>query len=349
MLDLLEKRPKIRTLLPIWDNIPYNPCMELYITHDSALEYWRRQGKKRDKDMRRQRNARIPAVTPNAQLLQQASAVGLSRPLDILVTTLEARRPSSRIRPHVFGGVLPDNSVISLGSGLFVSSPELCFFQMASKLTLVELIELGYELCGSFARPALTVNPKKEKSEADEECLYNLPELTNVKKLTAYVERMKGVNGYGRASKALHFIADDSGSPMEAVLTMLLTLPYRYGGYGLPMPKLNYRIILDKVAQRSANKSYLKCDLFWPLENLAVEYDSEKHHALKQKIAEDAVRRNTLSSLGIPPIIVTKQQLYSAFKLEMVALQLSRKLGKQLKHKKPGFYKARSLLREALL
>jgi len=323
--------------------------MELYITHESALEYWRKQGKARDKDIQRLRKARIPAVTPNAQLLQQARAVGLSLPLDIFVTTLEARRPSKKTRPHVFGGALPDNSFISLGNGLFVSSPELCFFQMASKLTLIKLIELGFELCGTFALPAQAENPKEEETEADEECFYNLPELTNVKRLAGYVKRMKGVNGYNRASRALRYMADNSGSPMEAILTMLLTLPYKYGGYGLPMPKLNYLITPDKVAKRSTNQAYFKCDLFWPLKNLAVEYDSEAHHAIKKKIAEDAIRRNALSALGILPIIVTKQQLYNVYEIEKVAVQLSRQLGKQLKHKKPGFNKARGLLRKSLL
>jgi len=331
--------------------------MEIYLTHSTALEYWRRQGKTRGEGLRYQRRARIPAASPSAQLLEHAGDAGFAPPLEIVVATPDARRPSSAVKPYVFSGSLPDNSFVSLGDGLFVSSPELCFFQMASKLSLIELIELGFELCGSFALLAPTADPAADPaadpegdgSAPDDKGVYDLPELTSVKKLAAFVERMKGADGYARASKALRYIADGSGSPMEARLTMLLTLPYRYGGYGLPMPQLNYRITPDKVARRSTNRSYFECDLYWPAQKLAVEYDSEKHHSADRKIAEDAIRRNTLSVLGITPIVVTKRQLFSVLELEKLAVQLSRKLGKQLKHKKPGFDKARDSLRKLLL
>jgi len=49
---------------------------------------------------------------------------------------------------------MPDRCLAKIDSEILVASPELCFFQMASELPLVKLIELGYELCGSYSLPS---------------------------------------------------------------------------------------------------------------------------------------------------------------------------------------------------
>ena len=242
---------------------------------------------------------------------------------------------------------MPENSFHALGNGVFVSSPEFCFFQMADKLTLIELIELGFELCGTYTPSVVCQGGEDPTTLAKSQ--FNLPKLTDVKRLTSLAQRMEGVHGYKLASKALRYVADNSNSPMETVLTMLLTLPYRLGGYGLPMPSLNHPVIPVKAVRRTTDRSHFRFDLFWPDKRLAVEYDSEEYHDNPKKMAEDAARRNALTSLGLPPIIVTKQQLYSVFGFEKVTIQLARKLGKQLKHKRPGFVKARNSLRKSLL
>ena len=250
-------------------------------------------------------------------------------------------------KAHVFSRTLPENAFLAFGGGVFVSSPELCFFQMAGKLELIKLIELGFELCGTYTPSVISQGGEGPTDLVKSQ--FNLPKLTDVKRLTSFVQRMEGVHGYKLASKALRYVADNSNSPMETILTMLMTLPYRLGGYGLPMPNLNHPVVPVKAVRRTTGRSHFRCDLFWPDKKLAVEYDSEEYHDNLKKMSEDAARRNTLTSLGLPPIIVTKQQLYSVFEFEKVAIQLARRLGKQLKHKKPGFAQARNSLRRSLL
>jgi len=287
-------------------------------------------------------------IPPDTALVRQTQARGLSLPLDILVATPNARRPSKLIKPHVFSGSLPDNSFVDIGDGLFVSSPELSYFQMANELSFIKLIELGFELCGSYSRPAHN-SGEKYRYDREDKCVYNLPKLTNFKKLSVFTQRMKSINGYIRAKKALPYIADGSGSPMETVLVMLLTMPYRYGGYGLPMPRLNSPVVPIKSARQLSNKDYFKCDLFWHDYLLAAEYDSEEYHNNPYRMAEDAKRRNTLASLGIFPVTVTKQQIFNISDFEMIAMQLASGLNKRLKHKKPGFVEAQRELRVLLL
>jgi len=150
---------------------------------------------------------------------------------------------------------LPNGSFIDAGGGLYVSSPEFFFFQMALEYPLAKLIELGLELCGSYSMPSIDF---ADKGQGDsEQALYNLPRLTSKKRLKAFAARMKEWPGHRLASKALQYITNDSASPMETILVILLTLPYRNGGYGLPMPELNGRIVPEKKAKRFLGRVFI--------------------------------------------------------------------------------------------
>jgi very-short-patch-repair endonuclease len=124
---------------------------------------------------------------------------------------------------------------------------------------------------------------------------------------------------------------------METALSMMLTLPHMLGGYGIPAPKLNARILLAKTAKRNASRSYYVCDLFWPDYNLAVEYDSDEFHTGAERIANDSKRRNSLASVGITVITVTKRQIYSTTELAKTARLICGNLEKRLQLPIPGF------------
>jgi len=136
---------------------------------------------------------------------------------------------------------------------------------------------------------------------------------------------------------------------METKLSMLLTLPYKLGGYGLPRPELNSRIIPLQSARKSSSKKYYSCDLYWPEYELAVEYDSTLFHTGSERIADDSKKRNALALMGVTVITVTKQQLYSSVEFEKVAKVLANCLDKRLAYKNPGFAAVHRGLREQLL
>ncbi|MCL1846781.1 MAG: hypothetical protein FWF91_02295 [Coriobacteriia bacterium] len=262
-------------------------------------------------------------------------------PLDATVSSKAARRVTSVVRSHVFEAALPRGGVVYVGGGLCVSSPELCFFWMASELSLVKLIELGFELCGSYSLPG---------PAPGEEGAYRRPPLTSTKKLAAFVGQMAGAHGVRKATRALRYIADGSASPMETVLVMLLTLPYKLGGYGLYMPELNARVTPAKTAKKIASKSHYYCDLFWPDVDVAAEYDSDQFHTGPDRISSDSKRRNALATMGVLVVTVTNRQIRDTVELEKVAKQLAAGIGKQLRHnEKPGFRNAQRELRGMLL
>jgi len=216
---------------------------------------------------------------------------------------------------------------------------------MASELPRVKLIELGIELCGTYSLPGDAIDTVLETAE---KTLYNLPPLTDRKKMSAFLAHMKGGRGQRQALWALKYIVDKSASPMETILVMLLALPYKHGGYGLPMPELNRRIDLGKLVKKSSSKEFLRCDLYWEDAGLIVEYDSDLYHSGPKQIAEDAKRRNALTSTGVRIITVTNQQIHNAIEFDKVARLISANMGRRLNIRNKGFVKARRELRSSL-
>jgi hypothetical protein len=122
--------------------------MEIYLAHRSALEYLRLQGKSRAHPPSRKRCTPLPTTTENLSAVRQLIHTRLSsltKPLEIMVGSPDARRPSSHINPHVFSTPVPDYSFVDLGQGLYVSTPEFCFTQMAKNLKFSHHTRWEYE------------------------------------------------------------------------------------------------------------------------------------------------------------------------------------------------------------
>ena len=271
---------------------------------------------------------------------------GLSYPVDIIVCSKNARRKSKLVKQHVYTRQLPDWCFIRINDKVAVSAPALCFFQMASELPLIKLIELGFEFCGTYSRHE---NRADKESDPASKTIYGHQLLTNVKTLKAFSNLMVGVSGNKRTCRALRYIANGSASPMETILFMLLTLPYKLGGYGLRGAELNRRIDLRKAARQRSGKSYYVCDIFWAEANLAIEYDSNMYHTGADRIADDSKKRIELEAYGITVVTVTSIQIRSIKDFEALAKLVARKLGKQLQYKNPRFLIAHRELRDMLL
>lgn len=81
-----------------------------------------------------------------------------------------------RVKPN-----LPQNAILDTMNGFCVCSPEFTFVQAATICELPKLIEIGYELCGTY-----------DLSEGGyRECA----PLTTVERLTAFAVRRMGCTG----------------------------------------------------------------------------------------------------------------------------------------------------------
>ena len=357
--------------------------MGIIISHKSALEYWRNWRLNKNAkiaDFVNQRRISLPTNLPNRSIIRDGTPPELSYPISLLVGSQNAKRKSKIVQSRVYTGPTPKGCFINIGDGLIVSSPPFCFFQMAGELPLVKLIELGFEFCGSYSLLALPANLKQNQNPEDVQeddiegayknlsrhtklssypqllrvsQLYEHPQLTNVKEIKTFIAQMKDVRGQKKADRALRFIVDRSASPMETILFMLLTLPYKLGGYGLPAPELNKRIDIKNSGKYSgklkAGKSYYVCDLFWAKEKLAIEYDSDIYHTGADRIASDSEKRLILAMLGITVVTVTNKQIRNRLEFENLVKLIAGKLHKRLWYKKPQFLIAERELRDLLL
>ena len=318
--------------------------MDWVISHGSALEYWRKASAKAALAKKSKRDAkhtaRLPSVPLDAKWLRKRNHLGLTTPMEILVGNRNARKTCRDITCRTYVGQGIEGGFIRVAPNLFVSSPELCFMQLASELTLIKLIEIGYELCGGYR---LEIPNNSGRGFRDD-----LP-LTSVAELSAFVEKTERLKGRKNARKALRHITDNSKSPRETILSMLLTLPNNLGGYGFSKPKLNYRIDLPPLKNKTGQTKTYYCDLYWPEVKMDVEYDSDLYHTQPEQMAMDAIKKNDLTSLGIKVYTVTSRQVASRDEMQRIAEQLSKVLGKRLRLQVPKFAPRCTELRKVLL
>ena len=275
-----------------------------------------------------------------ASELKRMDTRGLTFPLEIMLGAPSAKRRLQAVRTHIVSAPLPEGSIIDVGGGLLVASPELCLFQLVKSLPLAKTLLLGLEFCGKYALPAN--NAALENPEVKEKGFKNRPALTSTDKLSSFLARCGGILNQKYSQGVLPYINNGSASPMESRLLIMLTLPYRRGGFGLPMPELDAPVELGKATSKivgkhgsdrssKAAKGY-RCDLYWRDLKLAAEYDSDIYHLHSEQKAKDSKKKNYLLSKGVHVISVSRLQMRSVAEIERVAQQLAACHSRQLRH-----------------
>ena len=238
-----------------------------------------------------------------------------------LVGDASSRSRAKSIRFHVRSTELPLGAFRKLDTGIYLASPELCFYELAGELPLPKLVEFGFLLCGTY-----TLNPgATTKNDRNP--------LTTKRKLESFALRMSDTRGRGTVMKALPFILENSASPRETKLAILLTLPVRLGGYNFGKPIMNYRIDFTKAERELFGKSHVCLDLYWPEARCGIEYDGAENHSDDDDVSRDRKKSSELSYRGITVVRVDKQQLQSAFQVYVLARKLQRIMG--VAHRKP--------------
>lgn len=312
--------------------------MKPIVSHQSALEYWRMTRCEPRNYKALSHTKRVSTKAPVAsELKREAFALfgALSLPLHILVSAYDARRSQNKIVCHLVNIDLPKGAILDTGLGFYVCSPEFCFVLMASCLDLPKLIELGFELCGTYD---ISRGSYKECEP-----------LTTAAKLRAFVDKCANLHGIKKARQAISYVANNSASPMETISVILLCLPYRMGGYGIELPQLNYPITLDRKAMHIAGKRTCRCDLYWQKKKLAVEYEGVEYHEGEYNMIKDSSRRSALTSMGIKVVSVTKRDINYEDSLNGIAHLIAKHLGKKLKYQDPEFTQKYRELQKSLV
>lgn len=310
--------------------------MRLYLTQYASLELLRylraiggEEGLAGDPLRKRKLNDAINSWRAIEELDETAQRwlAHAGDPIHSFVSDHAKGTSTKHLVTHVFSRAIPYGSFLDLGHGVCICTPQFAFMGMTTKLDLVDSVVLGMELCGAYSRwyPGLgrAEMSRIRSNHEDLECTYFLPRAMRAQRAKAFVDRLSEFSGSANARTALKWVVDGSASPMETIVYLLLCLPKRLGGYGLPKPVLNPKLLIsnpDGMKERYP-------DLFWNGPNIDVEYNSDSAHRGEQARYRDSKREIELTVAHVRVLPLTRQQLMSTAEFDAFAQGLRRMLG----------------------
>lgn len=317
--------------------------MAIILTDETALAFWRRSGMTGSNLLRATptRMTRIPAGAPSARDVRAACndlAIGCDCLHVLVACDADRRHGTHAVEYHLLSKTLPNHSLYRIDNGLYATSPELTFVRMSRKTSLIAITRLGYEMAGTFAR-----------NESDMRGFSTCSPLMTTKSLGRFLNCPQALHGFNRSKQAARLMLDNAASPMEAELAMMLSLPNRLGGYGLPKPVLNYRLDTKGPLSKNLRRRTIVVDVAWPAKKLALEYDSDQFHTGAEKIAADSERRNDIELLGFDVQTITNKEISSAANMDKIAHTIARKLGLRTRREPDGFADRQASLRRTLI
>lgn len=277
-----------------------------------------------------------PSVYEVRELLNTHSATFTS-PLHVVVSGRNLQRPGPQVSCHVGANDALPSYIVKANSQYYACSPLLALVQCAQLYTVAQVAQWCSEFCGTY-----------RLETADRGFNKALP-LVSRRQLRRFARDHSNIPGCNKLGRIARYISDGAASPMETALSLLLSMPVRWGGYGLPLPQLNAVIELPRDVRLRSGKNYFVADLLWPDRKLVVEYDSNEFHTGKERITSDAMRRNILTTLGYTVITVVSDQLFSQSKADELALQLLKHLGIRKRATVSDYYNQKLELRQTLL
>lgn len=296
-------------------------------------------------------------------------ALGVTgRPVDLMVRTQESRSSGSEVRVHVWGGLLPVDSLLRLDEGLYASGPELAVIQLCSaqgKLDAlldahVSAVRAETELLASLGldeRPVYDHPLHWERirrlvaavmvacefagtyrlGRGEGGTAYGVRPLMTMASLARACDDVGLSQGTRRARRVCGLAMDGSASPMETSLALLLSLPVDFGGFGLERPLLNCPLDVSGERGRVSDRDVVVPDLLWFGQRVILEYDSAEFHAAQgeDQAKKDAARANVLTALGFRVLRATPQTVRSLADVTLLARQIARLLDVELAETTP--------------
>ena len=276
-----------------------------------------------------------------------AKAFDLPLPVHFMAPSPKMRIQNEFIHSTVQMKGLPSDAFIEIGRfpcqtdtgqnqicHVLIACPELCFLQAGVRMSRYALIKLGYDLCSIYAKSSSQFGQTDRLAA------------TSVLSIHSFITGLHDCRGIKNCRSAVTHLLDHSRSPQETANAMLTTLPIYMGGYAVKKPVLNYNVSLCEEGTRLLGRNYCCCDMFWPTDWVAVEYDSNETHLNPRQHAVDKARANALSLSGCRLLTVTAASLSSLENADRTFFTLRHMLKMQRRSKE--FLAFREVRRELL-
>lgn len=325
----------------------YPVSMTILLSHESARSYWAYEGAS-GRRAPTLGNAALQSAAGNKadvdacsiDLLDQSGRrpEWLGSPIDLLLPSRQRRGSVAGVRYHVCSLEIQPGSLTQVARDVCVTSPELTFVQLGRMESVPVLTQYAMELCGGYA-----LTPWSQSGFVPRAPLCS-PEC-----LGRFVDACTGVPGVQKATEALRLMGERSMSPAETRLFLLLTLPQRLFGYGLPQPLLNQRMDIPPDARLRLGSDYPIVDLLFREHRLVVEYDSRTFHGTVARLDHDDDRREVLQDMGYDVVVVRAECLENYRRFDPLVRQtIARRLGIEVPPMDARFVRGVQNLREDL-
>lgn len=307
--------------------------MAVVVSHESAMRYWESYCGGAPKHTR---IAESDAHGVSAEAVSNLRVLGFpcsaEEPTDCSVPAASKRSKAAGFRAHVMSySVVP--YAVRVTDDVYVVTPELCFVQVASRLSLARLLLFGFSICGTYG-------------VSSDGSLFRRGALTHVSAIAALAERLPSHEVPRQVRVALRFLLDGAASPSETRLCLLLMLSSAYGGFGLPRPVLNAPVVLSDASRAIYPHRECRADLYWPGVKLDLEYNGQAEHAGRGE--EDSARASALAIEGVRVIAVTRRQVNSPSVFEALAKKLGKLIGSPVRTQRLDFAERHMKLRQEL-
>ena len=272
----------------------HDRAMSLILSHSTALCFHRLPRPSVVPIAYPEEPSELKSGPPTAEEADRArsllEALGVPREqvemLDVLVSSAGERRRFPGVHCHVCTLPLPAGALWRIDNGIFVVDPRFCALQAAQYMSKLELVELYYELCGSYALPLCEGDPYSERSP-----------LTSTSELARFFRDMVGEHGARSARTAVRYARDGARSPMESAATMTIVLPKRDGGLGIQGVVMDREISVSRAAKHMTKRRRLYADAYIASARLLIEYMGMRHEEERRQ-AEDSERDHALDAMG---------------------------------------------------
>lgn len=308
--------------------------MSICICNISALEVYRASGRLLPNLLALPRTSKLDAcrIMPAAAIQDDMDRMGTStRPYHLLVGSDAARHQADDVVCHVQSATIPARSFLVVSKSIMLAAPPLLFWELAANpnIDVIELATIGFELCGTY------VLDSSWDGLTNTGC-----SITDTTRIGRMLEAVTHRHGSARAREALSYVLDNSNSPMETVLALLLTLPRRHGGLGLTGLKMNRRV------QTPAGTRHV--DLLFPELNIGLEYKGKEYHSIEQSGRDDR-RQNNIVGSGVSILNVWFEDLCQPHLFQQLIQDFSRAAGIRLRIRDASFEQRQRLLLARLM
>lgn len=245
--------------------------------------------------------ARIPYVFENRNTL------------DLLISNHTGIHSSKQINFKFSGAKFPFGSFVKFKNNIYISSPELLFFQLASVLNETKLFLLGLEFCGKYSI----------SKDSPNGFVTNINPLTTPEKINNYLKLLSKENKYlpymSIAKKVAKELKSNSASPQESRLFIKLCLPRKYGSYGARGFVFNKQIKLSQRSYDILGQTTIKPDLVNGTTKVAIEYDSSAFHDNADQNTKDKLRWDAMHNDGWKLFNFIPAQMKDVYKFDAMA------------------------------